>query len=326
MRSSSWSPLLLAVGTLTGHAQFEASQAQGKIEIRDRGKVVLAWQYEPIQQAKGGAKFAGSAFLHPITTPAGFELTRIQPGDHLHHFGLWWPWKMVQVQGKKYNTWEIQQKQGRHRCVQAGILNQSANKVSISFENHSEINTAAKGKAASYQPVIKETGNLTIQRQAGDSYIIDIRLNQKPIQGSQTSIAQYRYSGFSWRGTAAWNKTNSTLLSSGGHKRDQANGTTATWAMVYGDTEIHKQAGKATMLIMSAAKKLNHAEERLRVWDSKAHNGAPFINFNPVMKQPASFDANNSPVRSRHYRIIVADKVITPDEANQYWAQWKLLH
>ncbi|HEX5791578.1 MAG TPA: DUF6807 family protein, partial [Luteolibacter sp.] len=106
--------LALALSILPASAGFEAANQNGRIVISDGGKVVFAWQLLPLTEPKGGPQFAGSAFIHPLCTPAGFTLTQIQPDDHLHHFGLWWPWKMLEVDGRKFNTWEIQEKQGRH--------------------------------------------------------------------------------------------------------------------------------------------------------------------------------------------------------------------
>ena len=74
-------------------------------------------------------------------------------------------------------------------------------------------------------------------------------------------VTKYRYSGFSWRGTAAWNKDNSTMRTSAGHHRDNANHQEALWVSVDGKTP----GGMATMLMMSAAAKNGGAAERLRV-------------------------------------------------------------
>ena len=33
-----------------------------------------------------------SAYIHPLWSPGGERLTRIQPPDHWHHYGIWNPW------------------------------------------------------------------------------------------------------------------------------------------------------------------------------------------------------------------------------------------
>lgn len=308
---------IIALSTASAHADFTVSQENGRIEIRDNKQLVFGWQTAPITNPVGGPKFKGSAFIHPLRTPSGFQLTRIQPDDHKHHFGVWWPWKLVKVDNQKYNTWEIQQGQGRHAGVSAKILSQSADKVVLDLTNQSEI----KSKDGTYQPVILERTTLRFSRLGKDAYVLDIDIQQQPVKGKKVIISQYRYSGFSWRGTSAWNKTNSHMHTSGGHHRDNANGQKAHWAMVNGSSNTPQK--KATMLIMSGASKHGGTPELLRIWDSKAHNGAPFINFNPVMKASIPMEKGKTAITSRRYRLILSDHAITPAEAEKLWMSWK---
>ena len=68
-----------------------AGEQDGRLTVRRGDTLVMAWQSKPLEKPTGGAKFAGSAFLHELRTPSGFAWTAVQPADHLHHFGLWWP-------------------------------------------------------------------------------------------------------------------------------------------------------------------------------------------------------------------------------------------
>ena len=87
--------LTIVASTLAAQAEFKVTDQNGRIEVRDNDTLVFGWQHQQLKNAKGGEKFAGSAYIHPLTTPSGFELTCIQPGDHLHHYGVWWPWKLL---------------------------------------------------------------------------------------------------------------------------------------------------------------------------------------------------------------------------------------
>lgn len=296
-------------------AEFTVADRDGRIEIRDGGKLVFGWQHGPLRNPKGGEIFAGSAFVHPLCTPSGFELTQIQPGDHLHHFGVWWPWKLLTVDGKPYITWEMQQKQGRTVGVSAKVTSQSADQVSIEARNRAEIKPAG----ADYLPVMEERALLRFARLGEDAYALDITIENRPAKGIEVEVTKYRYSGFSWRGTAAWNKDNSTMCTSGGHDRDNANHEEANWVTVDGVTP----AGNATMLLMSGAAKDGGVSERLRVWDSKAHHGAPFVNFNPVVKKSRPLVPEQTAVASRRYRLVMADHKIEPKEAEKLWQEWK---
>jgi hypothetical protein len=73
---------------------------------------------------------------------------------------------------------------------------------------------------------------------------------------------------------------------------------------------------------MSAAAELAGTPEKLRVWDSKAHHGAPFINFNPVMGKALPLDDANPAVSNRKYRVIAADRIIAAAGAEAEWRKW----
>jgi len=296
-------------------AEFNVADQDGRIEIRDGGKLVFGWQYDLIKKPLGGDEFAASAFVHPLCTPSGFNLTRIQPGDHLHHFGVWWPWKFLMVKGEKFNTWEMQAGQGRHVGVSARIKSQAADEVVIEAQNRSEI----KAKGKDYLPVTVEKCQLRFARLGDDAYVLDITIDELPTKGIDVEVVKYRYSGFSWRGIKAWNKENSHMTTDSGHNRDNANGEETRWFAVAGATE----SGKATMLMMSAAAKNGGAPERARVWNSKTMDGTPFANFNPVVKTSFPMKAGQKEVASRQYRLIVADRAIDPAEAEKLWKAWK---
>ena len=303
------------VAALPVQAGFKVADHDGRIEIRDGGKLVFGWQYELLKEPAGGAKFAGSAFLHPLCPPSGFDLTRIQPDDHLHHYGVWWPWKLLTVKGKKYVTWEMQQGQGHQIGVSAQVKSQATDEVVLEVRNKTEIKPAGMD----YQPVVEEHATLCFARFGDDAYTLDITIENRPMKGVQVEVTQYRYSGFSWRGTADWNKDNSRMTTSGGQNRDNANGQEANWVLVDGKTP----SGKASMLMMSAAAKEGGSAERLRVWNSKMTNGAPFVNFNPVMKKSMPLVPTQKEVASRRYRLVIADRVIQPAEAEKLWKAWK---
>jgi hypothetical protein len=298
----------MMAAAMTGAAM--AADDSTRIEVKSGDAVTFAWQAKPLSEPKGGEKFAGSAFLHSLRTPSGFEWTTIQPADHLHHFGLWWPWKFIEVDGAKFNCWEIQEGQGGHVARSVNPL--SNGKQEWEFLNE----TVIKKPDAAPLAVIKEIAQVSVEVK-GDAQVIDISLRQKAA-GSAVTIVNYRYSGFSWRGPASWDKDNSTMTTSEGKGRDDANGNPARWVMVSGPTPN----GSASVLIMSAAAELADTPERLRVWDSKAHNGAPFLNFNPVMKTALPLDDAHPAVSHRKYRVIAADRVIDATAAEAEWRKW----
>lgn len=165
--------------------------------------------------------------------------------------------------------------------------------------------------------VISETARVGLARRGTDAQVLDIALRQA-VAGGPVSIVPYRYSGFSWRGPASWNKDNSRLLTSEGLGRDDANGKPARWVVVNGPAPN----GQAAVLLMSAAAEVAGTPERLRVWDSKMGNGTPFVNFNPVMTGTLPLDDAHPAVANRKYRVLAADRPIDAATAEAEWRQW----
>lgn len=292
---------------------WSSTQHDGRLEATHNGALVFGWQIAPMAQPKGGPKFASSAFLHPLRTPAGFEWTQIQPSDHLHHLGLWWPWKYVEVEGKKSLTWELQQGEGAHVARDVKSVPSEPGTLSWEFSNATESRTAGVDP----KTVILETARVTVGMSGTDAQTIDVSIRQKPA-GAPVTICAYRYSGFAWRGPASWNKDNSLMTTSEGLGRDVANGKPARWVVVSGPA----QSGSASVLLMSAAVQLAGTPERLRVWDSKANNGAVFVNFNPVMETAQPLDDAHPAVSNRKYRVVAADRVIDATGAEAEWRRW----
>lgn len=285
----------------------------GRVEALHGGTLLCAWQSEPLAAPKGGAKFAASAFFHPLRTPSGFEWTNLQPSDHLHHLGLWWPWKFIEVDGARYNCWEIQEGQGGHVARAVKQLEGGPGRLAWEFSNDVVVRKAG----GEPQPVIRETATVGLALSGSDTLVLDIALRQK-VTGSPVTIINYHYSGFSWRGTSAWNKDNSKMTTSEGHNRDEANGKPARWVVVSGPTPT----GTASVLMMSAASEVAGTPERLRVWDSKNFNGVPFVNFNPVVGKALPLDDDHPAVSNRKYRVIAADRLIDAAGAEAEWRKW----
>ena len=206
------------------------------------GRELVYYQAEPLSQPKGGDMFKGSDFIHPLKTPSGFVLTEIQPDDHHHHFGLWWPWKYVETGGRKILCWELQEGDGliqarETRPTEHGLIAES-----------DYIDRQAPGGP---RTVLRETATMTASAMVDEpaaGYFLDVEILHRTAGDQPVVVTPYRYSGFALRGAASWNKDNSTILTSEGMDRDKANFTHARWVRVEGDTGAGGQAG---ILLMS---------------------------------------------------------------------------
>lgn len=303
---------------------WSAKDADGRIEGWFGGELQSAWQHALIENPRGGARFRNNAYFHPLSTPSGFVWTDAQPGDHAHHSGVWWPWKYVEVEGRRYITWEIQRGQGAH--VSRAVHLRNGGPAFLEWELHNETVIRKPGRDAGPPvadgiPVIREIARVRIARHGAKANVIDFWIDQFPLVDSPVRLPKHRYSGFTWRGPKAWNAGASKIITSDGHTRRNADGQPARWVLVTGSTPA---GGEASVLIMSAAVDLAGVPERLRVWNAWIHGGVPFINFNPLAERALTLNPESPAAAKRHYRIVAADATLTATEAENFWQSWRI--
>lgn len=303
---------LVTIAALAAENVWTTAEKDGQSIAQLNGKTVLGFQKEPLREPKGDATFAGSQFIHPLATPSGFVITDVQPSDHLHHFGLWWTWKFIGVDGKRFNTWEIQNGEGAHVADGAETLSVGKDKMAWRLTGHVE----TRGKDAEPRVVIRENTDLLLTTLDEQTLALDLTIRHSA-DGAKVTIGKNHYSGFGWRGTPEWNGENSTLVTSEGHNRENGNGHPVRWVLVTGE----RPGGKASLLMMSAAATTGEPE-RMRCWGAKMHSGHHFVNFNPVAQQSIPLDDAHSAVSSRRYRVIASDRELNAAEAEKFWKSW----
>ena len=288
-----------------------AAGASETVTLRIDGKPLATYQALPMSNPIGNADhppsdFKGSNFIHPLQTPSGFTITSSQPADHLHHFGLWWPWKHVQDGSRIINCWELQYGEG----IVQGRHCESRNNEIIS-----EIDYLDRKASGAPSPILVEQTRIraiSLKAFLADGYLLDLVIDQQTAVDRPIVIPVYRYSGFAIRATEHWNKDNSTILTSEGADRYSSNFSKARWVLVQGKTDSD---GKAGTLIMSHPDNRAHPE-KLRTWDEQ-HDGAVFVNFNTVGDEPWTFLPGET--YSRHYQLFVFDGSLEPDQAESIW-------
>lgn len=275
------------------------------------GEPLVTYQALPMTSPRGNATnppadFKGSNFIHPLKTPSGFTITCSQPDDHLHHFGLWWPWKHVQDGTRTINCWELQAGegivQGRKSRVENNLL-------------HAEVDYIDRKNEAGPTLLLKEWTTLQTEvheTTSASGYYLDIGIQQATAGDRPMVIPVYRYSGFSIRATAFWNKDNSSILTSAGKDRSKANFSHARWVLVQGKTDMDGMAG---FLILSHPGNKSHPE-MLRTWDEQ-NDGAVFVNFNTVGEEPWTYLPGNT--YTRRYRVFVFDGKLDASGAEAIW-------
>ena len=216
------------------HAEPPLTQniSDGKLIISSQTTDLLTYQFSMVYPPAGvDTAFKRSGFIHPLRTPHGQILTRIQPPDHYHHYGIWNPWTHVLFEGDTLDFWNLAKRQGTIRFSK--FLSQTENENYCEYEAlHQHV---VFEKDGSEKVALNEIQKVRIYPPENDRYIVDLTLTYECATESPFKILQYRYAGLGWRATEAWNNTNSQVLTSSGKTRKDADGSLARWFFIQGD-------------------------------------------------------------------------------------------
>jgi hypothetical protein len=261
--------------------------------------------------------FSSSAFIHPLQSPAGEVLTRIQPPDHRHHYGIANPWTHAEIDGRSVDFWNLSSGQGRVQS--ARVLERTNGDVYGGFRAlHDHVDNRAPGGP---KVVLNEEWNVIAWNIPGERrvWLIDFVSTMNPATPSPFIIRAYRYQGFSIRATEKWNDKTATLLTSEGKDKSNANTTRARWIDVNGVSAA--PAGTSGILFMTNPANYNFPES-LRVWPTGENRGVEnvYVNFNPSQDRDWVLQPGGS--YALKYRMFVYDGKITPQEAERLWQDY----
>ena len=301
--------------------EIQTTDKDGALVINADNKNLLSYVYRKTYPPAGlDTAFAKSGFIHPLWTPHGQELTRIQPPDHHHHYGIWNPWTHVLFEGDTVDFWNIGGKQGTVRF--AKLLSKTDGPVFSEFKVLHE--HVVFKKDGSEKIALNEIQTIRVYKpeKGSDYYIVDFTSELTCATASPFHILAYRYAGFGWRATEYWTKDNSEMLTSEGKTRDSTDGTKARWCIVYGALPGNDEGG-AVMLSYPA--NYNHPEP-LRIWDKKANNGRGdvFANFAPTKDKDWILEPGRT--YTLRYRLVVFNGKFDAAKAESAWQYFAWLH
>lgn len=261
--------------------------------------------YDPIYKRSG--------FIHPLWSPEGEVLTRIQPPDHLHHYGIWGPWTKTHIKGRGVDFWNLALGQGTVKFET--FLNLVEGKVFSGFsalQHHIDFGSKGEDQVALTEILEVKTWNT-----GGKIWIIDyISTINSPLD-SGILFDAYRYGGgLGFRATGKWTKENCTVLTSEGKTRVDADGTKARWCIIEGESEaVQKRSG---VLFMSHPSNRMHPEP-MRVWPEKIMGGRGdmFFEFTPIRNEPWKIEKYQN--YALFYRMVVFDGEMDSRTAEKYW-------
>ena len=299
-------------------ARFTARDDGDHVHLTRDGRPILSYRHTPMPVPDGVREiFSLSGFIHPLHSPQGEVLTRIQPPDHWHHYGIWNPWTQTEFEGDTVDFWNVGSGQGRVRS--AGVISRASGDV---FGGFRAVHEHVAGNPRRGEKVaVNESWEVTAWNGGpGDNaWIIDFASTLSPATESPLKILAYRYQGFSIRATEKWNDDNSRLLTSEGMNKTNGNGTRARWIDVNGESGVPE--GRSGILFLSNPGNYNHPEQ-LRIWPTGQNGGVEnvFVNFNPAQEQEWLLEPGRT--YGLKYRMYVYDGEMTAERAEQIWRDY----
>ena len=292
----------------------QISKSEEGTTISIDGKPVLTYVHMETPPPEGvDPIFTRSAFIHPLVSPGGQVLTRIQPEDHYHHYGIWNPWTRTRIGDKGVDFWNLGAGMGRVRF--ASYLDREEGKDFARFSvAHDHIYYLDDG---SEKTAINETWEVKVVPVNDQLYVVDMKvILNSPLEGG-ILLEAYRYGGgLGYRATEKWGSDNSTVLTSEGKTREDADGTGARWVRIEGESSVPE--GRSGILFLSHPDNRAHPEP-MRMWppDQYDRKANLFFEFCPIRHQ-------EWPLKQRkdytlNYRMVVFDGEMPSAAADNWW-------
>jgi len=290
---------------------IDATKNNGELTIHNGEKNLLRYNYKTVYPPAGiDTAFKRSAFIHPLWTPHGEVLTRIQAPDHYHHYGIWNPWTHVLFEGDTVDFWNLKGKKGTVRFGEfISVVSGPVYAEFTALHEHVAFKKNGKEKVA-----LNELQTVRVYKPEDNAnyYLVDITIDLKCASESPFLILEYRYAGLGWRATEKWNKANSEVLTSEGKSRKDADGTNAKWFLVQGT--LDNDYGGAAM--MSYPSNYNYPEP-LRIWPENSNKGEMFAMFAPTKNKDWLLKPGQT--YTIKYRFVVFNGHLTKEKAESAW-------
>ncbi|MEP3211260.1 MAG: PmoA family protein [Maribacter sp.] len=297
------------------HTAISQTKEKGDLSLSQAGKSLLTYRYGMTYPPEGvDSIFKKSGYIHPIITPKGDTLTRIQPPDHYHHYGMWGPWTHTRIDTVRVDFWNLGE--GMGTVLFKAFKDTNSGGVFSSFtaaQEHIDFKTPKAPQVALNEDLHVRLWNLG----RPDRYMFDYTTSFSSPLENGILFEAYRYGGgLGLRFTERWKADNCTVLTSEGKDRLTADGSNARWAIVSGISTDGK--GSSGILFMSYAENRMHPEP-MRIWPIDGNNGRGdmFFEFCPIRHEEWQIEPNKK--YELKYRMVVFDGELTAVEAEAYW-------
>lgn len=286
------------------------------IILKKENSEILHYQASVLYPPEGvDTVFKRSGFIHPLISPSGNVLTRIWAPDHYHHFGIWNPWTKAKIDDHVTDFWNLFSKQGTVKF--AGINSIINGPVYGGFsikQDHIDFQGADPEKLALNEVWDVRAWN-TDPVPGLDAYIVDLTTFLSVAGSSPVIMEAYRYGGgIGFRATEEWTKDNSTVLTSEGKTRVNADGTRSRWTDINGSFE---NKGNSGIVFFSHPANREHPEP-MRVWPENSNGrGDVYFEFTPIRLKEWQLHPGN--LYRLKYRMMVYDGKIDKTTAERLW-------
>jgi hypothetical protein len=291
--------------------------APGSIILKKGEKEILHYQtamlYPP---AKVDTAYKRNGFIHPLSSPSGNILTRVSPPDHYHHLGIWNPWTVVKIGDHVTDFWNLYSKQGTVRY--AGINSTVSGPVYGGFSVRQE-HIDFRGKKPE-ELAINEVWDVRAWNSEPvngiNAYVVDLTTFLTVAGDDPIVFKAYRYGGgIGIRANEEWTKDNSTVLTSEGKTRKDADGTRSRWTDLNG---AFKNNGQSGIVFFSHPSNREHPEP-MRVWPETENKGRGDVYFEFCPIRHKDWVLNPGNLYRLKYRIFVYDGKIDGPTADRLW-------
>jgi len=254
-----------------------------------------------------------SGFIHPLWSPGGEVLSRIQPPDHYHHYGIWGPWTVTHIEERHVDFWNLAIGEGSVKF--AGFLSKTEGAIFSGFKAlQQHIDFGSKGED---QIAMNEILDVRAWNAGEKVWIIDYTTSLNSPLKNGIMLDAYRYGGgIGWRATEKWHKDNCTVLTSDNKTRIDADGSFARWCLVEGESDVEE--GRSGILFLSHPSNRMHPEP-MRIWPLDANNGRGdmYFEFVPIRHDNWKLEPKQS--YTLKYRMIIFDGKLDAKTAEMYW-------
>jgi hypothetical protein len=304
---------VLRQGEDAGDAPQELSLEMDNTDlcILQEGKPVLKYRYAvTLPPKEADPLFKRSGYIHPLWSPGGEVLTRIQPPDHYHHYGIWGPYTKTHIDGREVDFWNLIKGQGTVKF--AGFLSETEGAVFTGFRAlQQHIDFGAKGED---QVAMNEVLDVRVWNIGEGVWMVDYTTSINCPLTNGILLDAYRYGGgIGFRATEKWHKDNCTVLTSEGKSRAEADGSNARWCIVEGESGTEE--GRSGILFPSN----RMHPEPMRVWPTSQNNGRGDMYFEFVPIRHVEWKLEPKQDYTLKYRMIVFDGRLDVETSEKYW-------